>query len=126
ESPAAMLNLHKDAQDLSLDELEKTITEVPAANPAMNSYAVEYYALLAKPFICLLIVGLAVPLAVAGVRTNALAGASQAIGWFFAYYVVAGMCTHLGNLHYLPAIVAAWLPLTAMFGVSLWLFRKAA
>jgi lipopolysaccharide export system permease protein len=126
ENAATMLNLRQDAKDLSLDELDKTLTQAPSLNPAVDSFAVQYYTILSKPLICLLVVGLAVPFAVAGVRASPAVGASKAVGLFFAYYLVTGISTHLGNQHFLPAFAAAWLPIAAMFGLSLWFFRRAA
>jgi lipopolysaccharide export system permease protein len=126
ENPVTMLNLRQDAKDLSLDELGKTLTQAPSLNPAVDSFAVQYYTILSRPLICLLVVGLAVPFAVAGVRASPMVGASKAVGLFFAYYLVTGLSTHLGDQHFLPAFVAAWLPIAAMLGLSLWLFRRAA
>ncbi len=127
DSPAQMLLLRQNPDDLSLDELQGVLAKAGAGNDrATDSFAVEFYSMLAKPLICLLVVGLAVPFAVAGVRTSPLVGASKAIGWFFAYYIVSGVSTHLGDQHYLPAVVAACLPIAAMLVVSVWMFRKAA
>ena len=127
DDPARMLTLRQDAGRLSLDELQSALTQAPAGgNPALDAYAVEYYSILTRPLICLLAVGLAVPLAVAGVRASAMVGASKAVGLFFLYYIVSGVSTHLGSQHYLPAIAAAGLPIVVMLGLSMWLFRRAA
>jgi len=127
DDPARMLTLRQSAGNLSLDELRSALVQAPAGgNPAMDAYAVEYYSILTKPLICLLIVGLAVPFAVAGIRTSPAVGASKAVGLFFAYYIVSGVSTHLGNQHFLPSYLAAGLPIFVMLGLSLWLFRRAA
>ncbi|HVU36743.1 MAG TPA: LptF/LptG family permease [Opitutales bacterium] len=125
DNPGLMLELRQQPDDLSADELDKVLQHAPAGG-AMAAYWVERYEMLAKPLICLLVVALAVPFAVAGVRTGPLAGASKAIGLFFAYYVISGISTHLGDQHYLPALLAAGLPIIVMLAVSAWLFRKAA
>ena len=127
DDPAHMLTLRQNAGNLSLDELRGALLQAPAGdNPALDAYAVEYYSILTKPLICLLIVGLAVPFAVAGIRTSPAVGASKAVGLFFAYYIVAGVSTHLGNQHFLPSYLAAGMPIFIMLGMSLWLFRRAA
>lgn len=125
EDPALMLTLRERPEDLSSDEISGALAQSSSThNATLDSFAVQYYAILVKPLICLLVVGLAVPLAVSGVRTSPMVGASKAVGLFFAYYIVAGTCTHLGNQGYLPAIIAAALPVAAMLGLSVWLFRR--
>jgi lipopolysaccharide export system permease protein len=127
EDPAQMLTLREKPDDLSIDEISGVLEQAATAPSTMlDAFAVQYYAFLVKPLICLLVVGLAVPLAVAGVRTNPMVGASKALGLFFAYYIVAGTCTHLGDQHYLPPLLAAGLPIAAMLGLSVWLFRGEA
>jgi lipopolysaccharide export system permease protein len=127
DSPSVMLTLRRNADSLSLNELIGVLGQASnRASPAMNAYAVRYYAILAKPFICLIVVGLAIPFAVAGVRVSPMVGVSKAVGLFFANYVVSGVCTHLGDQHDLPALVAAWLPIALMCALAAWLFRRAA
>ncbi len=127
DSPEQMLRLRQKPGDLSSDELKNVLDRSPVNNGgATDAFAVEYYSMLAKPLICLLVVGLAVPFAVAGVRTGPLVGASKAIGLFLAYYFISGISTHLGSQHYLPAMLAAWLPIAVMLGLAVWFFRKAA
>ncbi|MGA2052122.1 MAG: LptF/LptG family permease, partial [Opitutales bacterium] len=126
ETPTLMKMLRQRPDDLSLAEIHQALELAPPAeNPAMHSFAVRYYEILASPFICLLIVGLAVPFAVAGVRVNPMVSASKSVGLFFAYYVVQQLCTHLANPDYLPPILAAWLPIAIMLGLGVWLFRRA-
>lgn len=127
EDPALMLTLRQKPDDLSMDEISGALAQSSSThNGSLDSFAVQYYAFLIKPLICLLVVGLAIPLAVAGVRTSPMVGASKAVGLFFAYYVVQGTCTHLGNQHYLPAMIAAGLPIALMLGLSVWLFKREA
>jgi lipopolysaccharide export system permease protein len=126
EKPTLMKMLRQRPDDLSLAEIhEALVLAPPAENPAMHAFAVRYYEILASPFICLLIVGLAVPFAVAGVRVNPMVSASKSVGLFFAYYVVQQLCTHLANPDYLPPVFAAWLPIALMLGLGVWLFRRA-
>ena len=126
DSPEQMLRLRQKPGDLSSNELKTVLDRTTTGDGVTDAFAVEYYSMLAKPLICLLIVGLAVPFAVAGVRTSPLVGASKAIGLFFVYYLIAGISNHLGGQHYLPAILAAWMPIAIMLGLSIWFFRKAA
>ena len=125
DDPARMLTLRQKPADLSMDEISGVLAQSSSSNNGkLDSFAVQYYAFLVKPLICLLIVGLAVPLAVAGVRTSPMVGASKAVGMFFAYYVVQGTCTHLGEQHFLWPSLAAGLPIVLMLGLSVWLFKR--
>jgi len=126
EDPAQMLTLRQKPSDLTADEISGVLAQAPAHNGKLDSFAVQYYAFLVKPLICLLVVGLAVPLAVAGVRTSPMVGASKAVGLFFAYYIVQGTCTHLGEQHFLWPMLAAGLPIGLMLGLSVRLFRREA
>ena len=126
ETPTSMKILRQRPGDLSLAELRAALTLAPAAeNPAMQAFAVRYNEILASPFICLIIVGLAVPFAVSGVRVNPMVSASKSVGLFFAYYVVQQLSTHLSNPEYVSPVVAAWLPMVLMLAFAVWLFRRA-
>lgn len=126
ETPSLMQTLHKDPEDLSLFELQDVLGKVPPEdNPRMHGYAVRYHGILANPFSCLVVVGIAIPFAVSGVRTNPLVGVSKAGVLFFAYYVVASLFRLLGEQQTIPILLAAWLPIILMLLVSLWLFRRA-
>jgi lipopolysaccharide export system permease protein len=127
EKPTLMKMLRQRPNDLSLAELHDALELAPPSeNPSMHAFAVRYYEIQASPFVCLIIVGLAVPFAVAGVRVNPMVSASKSVGLFFAYYVVQQLCTHLSNPDYLPPLIAAWLPIVLMLGLAVWLFRRAA
>ncbi len=126
ENPSLMITLRQRAGDLSLGELRTVLAQAPAAeNPSMNVYAVRYHAILASPFLGLVIVGLAVPFAVSGVRVNPMVGVSKAVGLLFIYYLVSNLCALLGNQQHLPPMLAAWLPILLMLGWGVGLFRRA-
>ncbi|MEM8868240.1 MAG: LptF/LptG family permease [Verrucomicrobiota bacterium] len=127
EDPSLMLALHKDPDELSLFELDRVIGAVPPEeNPAVRAYLVRYYSLLAAPFSCLVVVGIAVPFAVSGVRTNPMIGVSKCVGFLGIFYVLVSVATILGERQLIESWLAAWLPNIVMLLVSLWLYRKAA
>ncbi len=126
EDPSLMLALHKKPNELSLFELKRIIETVPPEeNPKVNAYLVRYFSLLAAPFSCLVVVGIAVPFAVAGVRTNPMIGVSKCLGYFAIFYVLISLASILGERQIIPALLAAWLPNLVMLGMALRLFRKA-
>jgi lipopolysaccharide export system permease protein len=126
EDPSLMLALHKKPKSLSLFELRRIIDTVPPEeNPAVHAYLVRYYSLLAAPFSCLVVVGLAVPFAVSGVRTNPMIGISKCMGYFLVFYILISIATILGERQLISAVFAAWLPNLVMFGAAAWLYRQA-
>ncbi|MEM8550299.1 MAG: LptF/LptG family permease [Verrucomicrobiota bacterium] len=127
ENPILMKTLLKKPQDLSYFELQMLLESIPPEqNPAMKSYQVRLQNILASPFRCLVVVGIAIPFAVAGVRTNPLVGVSKSVGLFVLYFVVASVSRLLGEQGLLPLLVSAWLPLGLMLLVSFYFFRKVA
>ena len=126
EDPSLMLSLNKKPSELSLNELRRIIKVIPPEeNPASLAYLTRYFSLLASPFSCLVIVGIAVPLAVSGVRNNAMVGVSKCIGFFAIFYVFISIATILGDRQMVPAWLAAWLPNLVMLAIAIGLFRKA-
>ncbi|MDQ8193090.1 LptF/LptG family permease [Coraliomargarita sp. SDUM461004] len=126
EDPSLMLALHKEPNELSLNELRRIIdTVTPEENPSVRAYLVRYYSLLAAPFSCLVVVGIAVPFAVAGVRTNPMIGVSKAMGFFAIFYVLISVASIMGERQLIPAILAAWIPNLVMLAMSLRLFARA-
>ena len=126
EDPSLMLGLHKKPNELSLFELRRIIEAVPPEeNPAIHAYEVRYYSLLAAPFSCLVVVGLAVPFAAAGVRANPMIGVSKCLGFFAIFYVLITIGSILGEREIISTILAAWLPNIVMLLLAVRLFRKA-
>lgn len=126
EDPDLMLALHKKPKELSLFELRRIIEMVPPEeNPKVHAYLVRYFSLLAVPFSCLVIVGIAVPFAVTGVRANPMIGVSKCLGFFAIFYVLATVAAIFGERQMIPAMLAAWLPNVVMLGVAVQLFRTA-
>lgn len=126
EDPGLMLALHKAPKELSLFELQRIIDTVkPEENPSVHGYLVRYFSLFAAPFSCLVVVGIAVPFAVSGVRTNPMIGVSKAMGFFALFYVLISVASILGERQIIPALIAAWIPNLVMLGMSVRLFAKA-
>ena len=127
EDPALMLTLAKRTKDLSLFEIRTLLKNISAEDdPRMNAYAVRYQNILALPFTCLIIVGIAIPFAVSGVRTNPMIGVSKAAGLLVGYFAVLNISRLMGEQQLIGAFLAAWIPIVLMLGVAVYLFRKVA
>ncbi len=126
EDPVLMLTLYKRPKDLSLFELRNVIeTVAPEENPNVRAYLVRYHGLLAAPFSCLVIVGIAVPFAVSGVRTNPMIGVAKCIGWFAFFYVLISVANILGARALIDPRLAAWIPNAVMLGLATYFFSRA-
>jgi len=125
EDPELMMALNKRPKDLSLFEISGILQRISTRdNPRIHAYRVQYYEILAAPFSCLIVVGLAVPFAVAGVRTSPMVGVSKSIGYFLLFYFLANFSAILGERQIIPAIVAAGTPYILMMGVGSWFFYR--
>lgn len=125
EDPDLMLALHKDPKELSILELRRIIKAVPPEeNPAVHAYQVRYHTLLAGPFSCIVVVGLAVPFAVFGVRSNPMIGILICMACLLVFYLLTVIGTIIGEQGIIPAYIAAWIPNGTMFGTAAWLFRR--
>lgn len=113
------------AKDLSLFELRDLMAASGGGGTeAMRPYAVRMAGIWASPFACLIVVAIAIPFSIAGVRTNPMVGVSKTAGLFFAYYILDSIFSALGSNGTLPVDAAAWLPNVLMFAFALSLYRK--
>ncbi len=120
EDPALMLIFDARPQDLSFTELRRLIDYFEVGeNPKLTAYQVRYFGVLAETLGPLIIIALAIPFAVSGVRVNPVVGVSKSLGLFVVYFILLKTCATLGGRDVIPAIWAALLPSLAMLGVGL-------
>lgn len=120
EDPDLMKFMERRPKDLSFLELRRILSTIGMdENPRVRAYAVQYYFIITSPLSCLLIVAIAIPFAVSGVRTNPMVGISKSIGLFVLYYIAVAMGQMLGTRAVLPPAVAALLPNLLMFMIAL-------
>lgn len=125
ESPRLMMTLDKRPKDLSLSELHAIMNYFATDGTGnMAGYRVRYHSILAGTAICFIIVGIAVPYSVSGVRVNAMVGVCKSAGLFFCYYLIARLAVMMGEQGYLPAVYAAWIPNLVMAFLAGYLYRK--
>ncbi|MGJ3241442.1 MAG: LptF/LptG family permease [Opitutales bacterium] len=119
ETPDLMLALNKEPKDLSWFEIRDILgTLARYENPSIHAYQVRFHNMLAAPFSCLVVLALAIPFAVTGVRTHPMVGASKTLAGFIAYYVLANACGLLGERNLLAPPIAAWLPNVLVLAVA--------
>lgn len=119
EDPALMNVFDVKPDDLSVFELARIVRHYEAeANPKAGVYAMRYYSVLAETVGPLIIIAIAVPFAVAGVRVNPAVGVSKAIGLFVLYFLVLKVFTALGARGLIDPLWAALLPNLVLLGVG--------
>jgi len=125
EDPGLMMLIDRHPGDLSFYELRR-ITEHFSSehNPKLASYEVRYYSLLVDTLGPLIIIAIAIPFAVSGVRVSPAVGVSKSIGLFVLYYLLIGLRSVLGNSGSLEPLWAAAMPVLAMIGLAAWFFGR--
>jgi lipopolysaccharide export system permease protein len=125
EDPKLMLLIDRRPVDLSFPELRQLIEYFKFENsPKVTPYAVRYYSLIAATLGPLIVIAIAIPFAVTGVRTNPAVGASKSFGLFFLYYILGILAASLATKQIIDPVLAAWLPNIGMIGLAAWLFAK--
>ncbi|MDP1581543.1 MAG: LptF/LptG family permease [Candidatus Didemnitutus sp.] len=125
EDPELMLLIDRRPRDLSFFELQRIVDYFTLEdNPKVTRYAVRYYGLLADTFGPLIILAIAIPFAVAGVRVSPVVGVSKSIGLFFGYYLLTTIMTLLGGKGFLDPIWAAFAPNLAMIALATFFFGR--
>lgn len=125
EDPTLMLLIDRKPTELSFNELRR-ITDYFSSedNPKFLRYEVRYYGLLFDTLGPLIIIAIAIPFAVSGVRVSPAVGVSKSIGLFFIYFILTGIATPLGGGGYMDPAWAALMPNLAMIGLATYFFGR--
>lgn len=125
EDPQRMLLVDRRAVDLSLHELREIMTYLEAErSPKVVAYAVRFYGLIADTIGPLIVIAIAIPFAIAGVRVNPAVGVSKSIGLFVLYYLFTNFASSLATKQIVEPVVAAWLPHAWMATLAAWFFAR--
>ncbi len=125
EDPGLMLLIDRRASRLSLRELRALIAHLELErSPKLAEYAVRYHGLIADVVAPLIVIAMAIPFAVSGVRVNPAVGVSKSIGLFFLYYMFSTVATSLATKGVVDPVLAAWLPNAGMAGIAAVLFAR--
>jgi lipopolysaccharide export system permease protein len=125
EDPRLMLLIDRRPIDLSFTELGQLVDYYSSENnPKGIPYAVRYYSLIADILGPLIVIAIAIPFAVSGVRVNPAVGVSKSIGLFFLYLVLKNLAESLATKGLLEPGLAAWLPDIGMTCLAVILFLR--
>jgi lipopolysaccharide export system permease protein len=125
EDPNLMLLTDRRARDLSLFQLHRVMDYFAVQNPARAvPFAVRYYSILADTLGPLIVIAIAIPFAVTGVRVNPAVGVGKAIGLYILYYGMTIVAQALAAGEIVTPELAAWLPNLGMIGLAAWFFAR--
>ncbi len=125
EKPDLMLLIDQRAIDLSLHQLRELIDYLESEHsPKAIDYAVRYFGLIADTLSPLIVIAIAIPFAVSGVRVNPAVGVSKSIGLFFLYYILANIASSLATKGLLEPNLAAWVPNVGLAALAAWFFVR--
>jgi lipopolysaccharide export system permease protein len=125
DNPTLMLLTGRKPIDLSLPELSALLDYYRAEDPIKAvPYAVRYYGLIADTLGPLIVIAIAIPFAITGVRVNPAVGVSKSIGLFFLYYLLSNFAASLATKQLVDPLFAAWMPNAGMAAVALWFFVR--
>jgi lipopolysaccharide export system permease protein len=125
EDPQLMLLIDRRPIDLSFTQLRALVDYYERQNnPKGVPYAVRYYGLIADTLGPLIVIAIAIPFAVTGVRVNPAVGVSKSIGLFVLYLVLKNVAESLATKGLIDPGLAAWLPDIGMSGLAVLLFLR--
>jgi len=126
EDPSLMLLIEREPDDLSFFELGRLLRYFEAAGNSGSTaaYTVRYFGILADTLSPLIVIAIAIPFAVAGVRVNPAVGVSKSIGLFFLYYILINLASSLAIKGLVPPETAAWLPHACVAVLAGWFFIR--
>jgi len=126
EDPTLMLLTDQRPRDLSFFELKRLMNYFEAEkNPnKIVPYSVRYYSLIADTLAPLIVIAIAIPFAMAGVRVNPAVGVSKAIGLFILYYIFNTIGSSLAMKQWVDPQTAAWIPNAGMVVIAAYFLSK--
>jgi LPS export ABC transporter permease LptG/LPS export ABC transporter permease LptF len=97
-----------EAQEMNFGQLDRYIRDLRQSGFDTMRLRVALWHKLAYPLVAVEMVILAIPFALSMGRRGSLSGIAVAIAVALIYFVVNGLFEALGNVNYLPSVVAAW------------------
>jgi lipopolysaccharide export system permease protein len=83
-----------------------------------------YYGILAQTLAPLIVILIAIPFSLTGVRINPVVGVSKSLGLFAAYYVLSNVAESLGQQGLVAPMLAACLPGLALLCLGGWFYAR--
>ena len=117
EPPSYFTREVRQSSEMSFGELARYIHSLRQSGFNTVPLRVQLNHKLAYPLITLVMSLLAIPFALSMGKRGSLSGIGVAIGVAITYYVVSAFFENMGNVSWLPAVLAAWSP-DLLFGLA--------
>jgi LPS export ABC transporter permease LptG/LPS export ABC transporter permease LptF len=108
EDPSYFKKENLQSQEMNFVQLKKYIRDLRQSGFDTMRLRVALWHKLAYPLVSVVMAVLAIPFALSMGRRGSLTAIAVAIAVALAYWVVDGMFGAMGNVNYLPAVLAAW------------------
>jgi LPS export ABC transporter permease LptG/LPS export ABC transporter permease LptF len=105
------------SKEMTFGELQRYIRDLRQSGFDTKQLSVQLHTKLAYPLVTLVMAVLAIPFALTMGKRGSLTGIATAIGLAIAYWVVNLTFQQLGNVNFLPTLLAAWSP-DVLFGLT--------
>jgi LPS export ABC transporter permease LptG/LPS export ABC transporter permease LptF len=117
EQPQYFTKQALQSQEMTFGELERYIRDLGQSGFDTKQLSVQLNLKLAYPLVTLVMAVLAIPFALSMGKRGSLTGIATAIGLAIAFWVLKGTFEGLGNVNFLPTLLAAWSP-DLLFGLA--------
>jgi LPS export ABC transporter permease LptG/LPS export ABC transporter permease LptF len=117
EQPQYFTKQDLQSQEMTFGELQRYIRDLGQSGFDTKQLNVQLNLKIAYPLVTLVMAVLAIPFALSMGKRGSLTGIAAAIGLAIAYWVVKGTFEALGNVNFLPTLLAAWSP-DLLFGLA--------
>ncbi len=105
------------SQEMTFGELQRYVRDLGQSGFDTKQLSIQLNRKLAYPLVTLVMAVLAIPFALSMGKRGSLTGIAAAIGLAIAYLVITETFEALGNVNFLPTLLAAWSP-DLLFGLA--------
>jgi LPS export ABC transporter permease LptG/LPS export ABC transporter permease LptF len=96
------------SQEMNFGQLDHYIRDLRQSGFDTKRLSIQLWDKVSYPMIAVVMALLAIPFALSMGRRNSLTGVAMAIALALAYWVINLLFEAMGNVNYLPAVMAAW------------------
>ena len=125
ETPQDFFNVTRVLDQWPSSDIQSVLNRAEGLSKTTKNY---YYTILytrwSFPWVCLLCVFLAIPLAASNERKGIMVSVATAVAIVLAYQVVSQILTVLGQKNYIPAIIAGTSPTIVLLIYVIYIMRK--